>query len=164
MVDDRGCRVSAVALGARRRWAVYITAAGLWASGALWLVAHYFLIRQGEYGPETSPAEPWSLDVHGGFAMASLWIAGLLWGVHVLRGWRSRRRRWSGGLLLCILLVLAVTGYLLYYLGDEGLRAIASLVHWVVGLLLLPLFLWHRFATWSFQASCRTNSSQVGTS
>jgi hypothetical protein len=133
-----------VALSGRRRRGIYAVGAGLWGSGALWLVAHYFWLRQGEYGPEVSPAEPVALAAHGAFAMVSLWFAGLLWGVHVLAGWRSGRGRWSGGLTLAGLLVLAVTGYLLYYVGDDGRRAAASLVHWVLGLALLPLFLWHR--------------------
>jgi hypothetical protein len=33
-----------------------------------------------------------------------------------------------------MLIVLAVTGYLLYYLGDETLRSAASVLHWSVGL------------------------------
>jgi MFS family permease len=128
-----------------RRWSLYAVAAGLWLSGGLWLVAHYYWIRQGAFGPETSPAEQWSLDIHGGFAMAALWFTGLLWGVHIVPGWHSRRGRWSGGAMAGLLLLLAVTGYLLYYLGDEDTRGWASVIHWVVGLVTLPLFLLHRF-------------------
>jgi hypothetical protein len=118
---------------------------GLWASGVVWLLAHYFWIGQGDFGPEISPAEPWALNVHGAFAMLALWFTGLLWGVHVLRGWKMKRGRWSGGIMLAALLLLGVTGYLLYYLGDEVWRAGASLIHWLVGLALLPIFFWHRF-------------------
>jgi hypothetical protein len=138
--------VNRIKLGKGRRWSLYGVAAGLWSSGGLWLVAHYLWMKQGDFGPETSPAEPWALDVHGAFAMASLWFAGLLWGVHVLTGWESRRGRWSGGWLLGLLGILAVTGYLLYYVGDDDWRGRASLIHWVVGLALLPMFLWHRFS------------------
>lgn len=139
-------RMNRIRLTRGRKLGVYAVALGLWASGAAWLVAHYWLVRQGEFGPETSPIEPWMLDLHGGFAMLALWFMGLLWGVHVLKGWEARRGRWSGGLLLGLLGSLVATGYCLYYVGDETWRGWASLGHWVVGLALLPLFLWHRFA------------------
>ena len=129
-----------------RRYGVYGVAVGLWLSGAVWLIAHYWLVRQGEYGPETSPVEPLSLKVHGGFAMAGLWFLGLLWGVHVVAGWRMRRGRLTGALLFGSLGPLVGTGWLLYYLGDETWRAWASIAHWTIGLAALPLFLWHRFA------------------
>lgn len=135
-----------IRLPALRRYGVYGVAAGLWLSGAAWLVAHYWLVRQGEYGPETSPLEPWTLKLHGGFAMAALWLLGLLWGVHVINGWRMRRGRLTGALLLGLLAPLIATGWLLYYLGDEDWRGWASLVHWAIGLGVLPFFLWHRFA------------------
>src|ERR1700743_388036 len=79
-----------------RKWGVYGVAAGIWATGAIWLVLHYFLRRKSEFGFETTPAEPWMLRLHGAFAFVTLAALGLLWGVHVLNGWFSHRRRWSG--------------------------------------------------------------------
>jgi hypothetical protein len=128
-----------------RRYGVYATSLGLWLTGGGWLIAHYWLIKHGEYGPETSPLEPWALEVHGAFAFIALWFMGLLWGVHVIKGWQAHRGRWSGGLLLGLLGLLTLTGYLLYYMGDEDLRGWASIIHWAIGLSALPLFLWHRF-------------------
>ncbi len=136
---------SAMRLRPGRRRLLYAVAAALWASGALWIVAHYFWVKQAEYGPETSPAEPWALRVHGLFAMAALSFLGLLWAVHVVRGWTARRGRWSGGFLFGLALILVVTGYLLYYVGDDQMRGWASLFHWVLGLIALPAFLLHRF-------------------
>ncbi len=138
--------IGAIRLGTGRRRLVDATAALLWASGAAWLVAHYFLIRQGPYGPQTSPAEPWALRLHGLVAMIALALLGLLWGVHVVRGWRARRARWSGGALLAVAAVLGVTGYLLYYLGDETLRQGVSWLHWGLGLAALVVFVAHRVA------------------
>lgn len=138
--------MTGIKLPTTRRLGLYAVAALLWASGAIWLVAHYYLVAPGDFGPVTSPAEPWALTIHGGAAMAALWFAGLLWGVHVVSGWRGRRGRWSGGLLVGLLGLLAVTGYLLYYVSNDDLRGWTSIVHWVVGLAALPAFLWHRFA------------------
>jgi hypothetical protein len=134
-----------IKLSRRRRLWVYAITLGLWASGAAWLVLHYFLRAKGEFGPEINPAEPWALKAHGAFAFATLWLLGLLWGVHVLNGWHADRRRWSGGILLGVMLVLGLTGYLLYYAGDDALRSVISLAHWIIGLGAPAIFLLHRF-------------------
>jgi hypothetical protein len=124
---------------------VSVVALGIWASGAGWLVAHYFMRVHTDFGFETNPAEPWLLAIHGAFAFASLFALGLLWGVHVVNGWTARRRRMSGGILLGTVAFLAVTGYLLYYAGDDGLRSVTAIAHWAVGLGAIGLFLGHRF-------------------
>jgi hypothetical protein len=130
-----------------RRLFVYAVAAAVWITGAGWLVFHHFVRVQAEFGPMASPLEPWWLRLHGAAAFGALLILGLLWGVHVVNGWRARRRRWSGGLLLGATVVLIVSGYLLYYAGDETLRNAVSLLHWVLGLGAPAAFLWHRFFT-----------------
>jgi hypothetical protein len=143
----------------RRRLLVYAILFGLWASGAVWLLLHEFLQRKGAFGPEPHPAEPWVLKAHGAFAFASLWLLGLLWGVHVLNGWHAARRRWSGAVLLGVLGVLGVTGYLLYYSGDDAVRAIVSKTHWIIGLGAPALFLLHRFARERQEARAKRHPS-----
>ena len=129
-----------------RRALVNLGGLGLWGSGVAWLVLHYFMVRQGEFGPERSPYEAWSLKVHGAFAFLALWTLGLLWGVHILHGRGLHRRRWTGSALLVALLVLIVSGYLLYYIGDDRPREIASLAHWAIGLALPLAYIAHRLA------------------
>src|SRR5258708_21711420 len=72
------------------------------------------------------------MKLHGAFSFASLWLFGLLWGVHVIKGWSGGRRRWSGGTLAGILIGLMLTGYLLYYVGDEDVRDLVSIAHFPV--------------------------------
>ncbi len=128
-----------------RKWGVYSVAIGIWASGVLWLGLHYFLRQKSAFGFETNPAEPWMLKLHGAFAFAALVGLGLLWGVHILNGWFSHRRRWSGGIVFGLACFLGLTGYLLYYAGDDGFRDIVSVSHWAVGIVTIAAFLWHRF-------------------
>ncbi len=131
-------------LGPARRWALYIVGAGVWLTGGLWLLYHYFLVRQGEFGPMANPLEPWWLKLHGAFAFAAIWLFGLLWGVHITKAWPHRHRRWSGGALTGVFLLLIVSGYLLYYIGDDKVRPVVSILHWGIGLA-CPLFLlFHR--------------------
>jgi hypothetical protein len=128
------------------RYRLLINATGLilWASGVGWLAFHYFVRVEGEFGPTQSPAEPWWLKVHGAAAFLTLFTVGLLWGVHVLKGWASAKRRVSGGVLLALLLTLTLSGYLLYYAGNDDLRAAIALAHWIPGLLAPALYIVHR--------------------
>lgn len=143
-------------LGRRRRWSLYIIGIGVWLSGGLWLLFHYFLVKQGEFGPVANPVEPWWLKLHGAFAFAALWMFGLLWGIHITKLWPHRRRRWSGGILTGIFLLLIVSGYLLYYVGDENVRPIISALHWVIGLACPGFFFWHRLQRKSSVRNART--------
>lgn len=148
-----------IKLTSRRRLLTYAIALGLWASGAAWVALHFLLRTRGDFGPETNPIEPWALKAHGAFAFATLWLMGLLWGVHVVNGWRAGRRRWSGAILLGLALVLTLTGYLLYYAGGDALRSLVSLAHWTLGLGAPAAFLLHRLAV--SDRSCRAEMASA---
>ncbi|MFC4763947.1 hypothetical protein [Dyella koreensis] len=130
-------------LSRKRRYLVYGIGWTLWASGALWLLFHYALMQKGEFGDTPHPLEPWWLRLHAAMAFAALWSFGLVWGVHIVAGWRTRRQRLSGGLSVGLLSWLVISGYLLYYLGDEQWRSITSVAHWLAGLSLPLLFACH---------------------
>lgn len=132
-----------IRLTAWRRWLVYSVGAGVWTSGIAWLVLHYFLQRDTGFGPAPHPMELWALAAHAAFGFAVVWLVGLLWGVHIVGGWRLRRHRVSGVTLLTFLGWLILSGYLLYYVGSDELRPLVSLAHWFIGLTLPVPFLAH---------------------
>jgi hypothetical protein len=132
------------ALGRRRRWVLYIVGAGVWLTGGLWLLFHYFLVKQGEVGPTTNPLEPWWLKLHGAFGFAAVWMFGLLWGIHIAKLWPHKRKRWSGAVLTGVFALLILSGYLLYYVGDDRFRPVISALHWVVGLACPIFWVCHR--------------------
>ena len=134
-------------LSRERRLVVYGIGVGVWLSGALWVLAHYFLVSEGEFGTTAHPLEVWSLAGHGAFAFAALWLFGLLWGVHVTAGWKTSRRRWSGGFMFGLMVWLILSGYLLYYVGSDELMSVIMLLHWTTGLAAPIPFLLHRFAS-----------------
>lgn len=121
----------------------YAALAVAWLTGMLWLILHYFMARQGEFGAEPHPFEAWSLRLHGLAAFVVMFVAGLLWGVHVRPGLLGPKRRRSGILLLTLLGWLAATGWLLYYASADGLRDATRLAHWLVGLAAVFPFLLH---------------------
>jgi len=133
-----------VRIARTRRWQLYVVVIGVWFTGGIWLQFHYFMGRQGDFGPLENPLTPWWLRLHGAFAFAAIWIFGLLWGTHVATAWPRKRRRWSGGLLAGIFLFLIVSGYLLYYVGDDRVRPVLSVLHWGIGLVCPVFFFFHR--------------------
>jgi hypothetical protein len=136
-------RADSIRLGPWHQGAVYGATAALAVSGIIWLVLHYFLAVPGEYGPQIHPLEPWMLRLHGAAAMAGLIIYGSLLPVHVRRAWSIRRNIVLGIGLVAVMLLLTVTGYLLYYSGDENTRPLISAVHWILGLVVPALLVWH---------------------
>lgn len=108
----------------------------LLASGLAWLVLDTAFAVEGEFGPAKHPLQAWMLRAHGAFAMAMLVAFGSLLPNHVLPLWNARRNRGAGVVLLALMLGLALTGYLLYYLGDEVWRAFIAQMHWIAGVAL----------------------------
>jgi hypothetical protein len=132
-----------VRLGFWHQVAVYGATGALALSGVAWLVYHFFLATDGEFGPQIHPMEPWMLRLHGAAAMAGLVIYGSLLPIHIRRAWALRRNIVLGvGLAGCMLL-LTVTGYLLYYAGGEESRPVISALHWAPGLAVPGLVAWH---------------------
>ena len=143
MSTDSPTRGKSLRLKRPYLWTLYVTSWGVWISGALWLVFHYFFRVRGQFGFRTHPLEPWWLTLHGGFAVASVFLFGLLWTSHVLAGWHMHWRRWSGGALAGITIWLVLTGYALYYIGSKDILPWVQILHWTVGLAALVFFFVH---------------------
>lgn len=126
-------------------WLLTVSGGVLWLSGAAWLLLHYYGRVQGEFGVETNPLEPWFLRLHGLVLIPALLGFGGMMVVHIPKGWKNRRQRLAGIVLTAVTGVLILSGYLLYYLGIEWLRDWTSVVHWMIGLALPAVFVWHYF-------------------
>lgn len=124
-------------------WLLTLPGAGLWLTGSAWLLLHYFGQRQGEFGPETNPIEPWMMKAHGLFLIPALLGIGGMFVVHIPKGWAYLHQRIAGIALCSLLAVIIASGYLLYYVGNDTARSWSSLAHWSLGLALPGIFLWH---------------------
>jgi len=124
-------------------WLLTLPGSGLWLTGAAWLLLHYFGQTQGEFGPETNPVEPWMMKLHGFCLTPALLGIGGMFVVHIPKGWAHTHQRVAGIALCGVLGLLVASGYLLYYIGNETARTLASAGHWCVGLGLPGIFLWH---------------------
>jgi hypothetical protein len=114
------------------RWqsyCVYFVTLALVASGLIWLALDNF---RGESLPQ--PMQAWALRLHGTAAAIAGFIYGMLIAMHVRVGWVLRRNRALGVTLCTLIVLLVLTGLSLYYLPGERSHAIASILHWVLGI------------------------------
>jgi len=125
------------------RYSIYGVCVWLWATGVLWLAAHYLLRAPSAFGESVSPLEPWSMKLHGGGAMLALFFVGSLLNNHIRRALRARRNRASGWAMIAMLGALALSGYGLYYIAGEESRPLWSTIHWIIGLGFAALLVLH---------------------
>jgi branched-subunit amino acid ABC-type transport system permease component len=140
------------------RW-VYASGLALFASGALWLLFHYFIQVHGEFGERPHALEVWWLRLHGAAAMLMLAVLGSLLPVHVRRGWHQRKNLVAGTIVAAFALLLIVSGYALYYFGSEETRPWISAFHWLLGLGTPALLMWHIVSGRRTRTAARVSSA-----
>ena len=110
-------------------------------SGAAWSVADWHKnVARDDFWQATAA---WLLMAHGGSAMVVLLLLGALLPLHAQRGWRGRKNRLSGAVMLTLNGALVATAFGLYYIGSEKIRSWISDIHVVVGLSLPVLLFVH---------------------
>ncbi|MHB1214862.1 MAG: hypothetical protein ACYCY9_07720 [Thiobacillus sp.] len=132
-----------IRLGARHKNMLYAGLVLLWASGALWLLFHYFFQADGDFGPQPHRLESWWLRLHGLAAMLALILLGSLLPNHMNLAWARRRNHRSGLPMLAVWGWLAATGYALYYFSSDTNAAWLPLLHWGAGLMLPAMLFIH---------------------
>jgi hypothetical protein len=123
-------------LSPRLRRTTYAVLAGLFLTGAAWWILARWGEVETEFGPGPHPLLPWILRLHGAAAILTTFVFGYLVPIHARRAWRARLNRGSGAGLVAALVLLTLTGWLLYYSGGERLRELASAGHLWLGLAL----------------------------
>ncbi|MGE5319841.1 MAG: hypothetical protein ACM3KD_06665 [Hyphomicrobiaceae bacterium] len=129
-----------IRIGTRHKRLAYAAFLLLWASGALWLLFHYFLGTEGDFGPATHPLEKWWLRLHGLAAMLVLVAVGSLATNHMRLALNRKKNLRTGLPMLALSAWLAATGYALYYFSSDDNAGWLPLLHWIAGLV-LPLAL-----------------------
>lgn len=135
-----------IRLGSRHKRLAYAAFLLLWASGALWLLFHYFFRVEGDFGPEAHPLEAWWLRLHGLMAMLTLVAIGSLATNHMRLAWNRRKNLRTGLPMLAMTAWLTATGYALYYFSSDDNAAWLPLLHWAAGLALPGLLSTHVLA------------------
>lgn len=112
---------------------------GLLGSG-IWYGVPVYLSRYAEFDLRPSYL---AIQIHGLFGVVFLVLFGFILESHVLKRIRKPRHRQSGVLVLGVLVVVILSGYLLYYLGAPLGREISSSVHSIGGVGLVVALFWH---------------------
>ena len=160
---DSNSHLIAHGQGRRARHVLVWGCALLLATGVAWLLGHDVWLQQTPFGPQPHPLVAWLLRAHGAIAWCVTLVGGVVWQVHVRPAWRGFRRRrarrrrlgralrstghgrWrtvSGVLLVIALAVLLGSAIGLQY-APEGAHAWLSTLHWVLGVALSIVLLWH---------------------
>ena len=121
----------------------YIVFGVLWGSGSLWLLIEWF--KDPVLGAARTLLQTISMKVHGATMLVYLALLGTLI-AHIRRGTALKANRLSGFTMIALNGVLALSGWLLYYVSDDAVREFSSTIHWVIGLIALPLLCAHILA------------------
>lgn len=132
-----------IRLGAHHKKWLYSGLTLLWVSGALWLLFHYFLQTEGDFGPQPHVLERWWLRLHGLAGMVGLILLGSLLPNHMKLAWSRQKNRRTGLPMFTVWIWLAATGYALYYFSSDTNAAWLPVLHWAMGLALPTLLLIH---------------------
>jgi cation transport ATPase len=129
-------------LSRRHRWSIYLIGLALLTTGLAWAWWH----RVDEAGHASAAGRNWQpslMKIHGFAAMGFVLLLGTLLPVHVRHAWHARRNRANGVFFLSAVSILTLSGYALYYLGNENLRALCSNLHLWLGAAAPLLLAWH---------------------
>ena len=144
-------------LSRRHRWSIYVVGLALLLTGLAWAWLHR-LEETGTANGFWREINPRLMNTHGIAAVGFVLLLGTLLPIHVRHSWHARRNRANGVFFLTAVSILTLTGYALYYLGNEKLRALCSDVHFWLGAAVPLLLIWH---IWSGHRATKTNASKV---
>lgn len=128
-----------IKLSTNHRRTFYLLVFSIWITGVVWLIFDAYIRVPTSFGSAKHPGQTIVLWVHGIVAYLLLIVLGSLF-IHIKRGLALKINLASGFFLIGLFSLIIITGVGLYYLSDEGLRLIASRMHWILGMP-LPLII-----------------------
>ena len=118
---------------------IYLISVIVTISGFVWLYFDFFVRVETEYSLQVHPMQNIFLIMHGTSSLIFLILLGSVLPIHVLKAWKIKNNRLSGGFFLLLFTILILTGIGLFYSAVEDNRRILSVLHWVIGIL-FPIF------------------------
>jgi hypothetical protein len=129
-------------LSRQHRVTFYAVSLTVFLSGVSWAWVQH-LDEGGQATEALRQTKPWLIAIHGLSAMAFVLLLGTLLVSHVRRAWKAGRNRKNGGPFLAAISLLTLSGYALYYAGNETVRDLASDFHLWLGVAAPALLFWH---------------------
>lgn len=113
-------------------------------SGLIWHQVDEKALTQ-ELSAAASTSKQVAIRFHGFSAVAFVLLLGMVLDGHVRRAWHARRNRVNGVSFLIVVSLLVLSGYSLYYVGDEQWRHFFSVGHVWIGMAFPFLLIVHVF-------------------
>ncbi len=126
----------------RSRRLLYSVSLTLFISGISWAWIHH-LDELGQATESLRELNGWFIAIHGFSAMTFVLLLGTLLVGHVRRAWHARKNRKNGAFFLTAVSLLTLSGYVLYYTGNEAVRNAVSNFHLWLGVAAPVLLFWH---------------------
>ncbi|MDH3215173.1 MAG: hypothetical protein OEN01_02645 [Candidatus Krumholzibacteria bacterium] len=118
--------------------------AGLAATTGVALVfLRYIMPSQDPFSAYPHPSWSWILMAHVFATPFFFFFVGGLWWHHALSHWRSGNPRLSGVLVVASIVLLGLSGYLLYFVGAEFWLQFWRVCHATVGVLGIAIYTLH---------------------
>lgn len=134
-------------------------------TGVGWYVLNRWFQVEGDFGLEKHPWQPALLKLHGASAFLALIGFGALLASHIPVGYRARRNRLFGVLLLSGLVLQILSGYTLYYAPADWHEAVGSVHFWsglsLPALLTVHVILAHRGRKAHQQSALISNAEEA---
>lgn len=131
-------------IGRTHRLTLYAAGLLLLLSGICWALIQH-LDEEGKAGDNLVKLKQPLIAIHGLSAMVFVFLLGTLLFGHIRRSWHARKNTKNGLFFIVAVGLLTLSGYALYYLGNESWRNAASHFHLWLGIaapLLLILHIW----------------------
>jgi hypothetical protein len=125
------------------RACIYAIFGGVWLTGCAWWALREFFAVPSDFGVARNPWESTAGWLHGVLAIATAFAFGWVLARHGSEGWQQRKRRISGGLLTCVVAVLSISGFALFFVTDGNWQADTARVHEALGLLVTAFAVEH---------------------
>lgn len=85
---------------------------------------------------------------HGWSLPPFLIVFGVIWRVHILRGWNLKKNVLSGAIVLLVFIALTATGWTIYYSGSDDLQKMSSQLHTWLGIATTFILFLHAILGW----------------
>lgn len=118
----------------------FIILATSWCSGVTFFILDNLFEITGEFGVEKHPFQYPLIKIHSAAAFLMMISYGYFLGAHARVNWKMKPRLISGVIVAIMPFLLAISGYLLYYIASDISRKIIGYFHFAIGFI-LPLIL-----------------------
>ena len=129
-------------------WGLALSGTLVAVAGLVMTVFRYVVPEQDPFSAYPHAMWPWLLATHVLPTPVFIFFLGSIWWGHVVRNWHRVKRRTSGGFVVLSIAVIALTGYVLYFIGAERLLSAVRATHTVAGLAGVAFCGWHAVHGW----------------